>query len=401
MPASETCLYTISQGGSMLGHLAVDTLVAGRCCGGLRLLPDVGAAELQSLARAMTLKYGFLGLPQGGAKAGVLGDPEAPEPERRQRLLAFAQALGPLLRGRYTPGPDMGTSPEDICALLAAVGRPAPRPRSQMRDSGLYTAWTVLQAALVSSAARGFSLAGCPVAIEGFGKVGQALARLLVAHGARLVAVSTSEGAVVSERGFDPRRLRDLAARLGSGFVAALPDARRIPRAQLIELPVRILFPCARHDSVHAGNAGAVQAELICPGANNPVTASARTLLEARGVLCFPDFIANCGGVLGGTMAFASVPDPAIESFIAAQIQPRMAQILGRARRRGCSPTEIAETWALDGFAHVRRRATRPGRLEQLVRIGLVAYRRGWLPGALVGRQALPYFKRLLLPYPD
>ena len=56
------------------GWVVVDSTVAGRSTGGLRMLPDVTEAELRLLARAMTLKFGLLGLPQGGAKAGVRFD---------------------------------------------------------------------------------------------------------------------------------------------------------------------------------------------------------------------------------------------------------------------------------------------------------------------------------------
>jgi glutamate dehydrogenase/leucine dehydrogenase len=62
--------------GALLGYVAIDSVIDGRARGGLRMAPDVSQDELEKLARVMTLKYGFLGLPQGGAKAGVLGDPE-------------------------------------------------------------------------------------------------------------------------------------------------------------------------------------------------------------------------------------------------------------------------------------------------------------------------------------
>ena len=68
-----------------LGYVAIDSTVGGRSCGGLRMLPDIEEAEIRTLARSMTLKYGFLGLPQGGAKAGVFGNPEAPQAERLNR----------------------------------------------------------------------------------------------------------------------------------------------------------------------------------------------------------------------------------------------------------------------------------------------------------------------------
>jgi glutamate dehydrogenase (NAD(P)+) len=73
----------------VLGYLVVDSFVNGRSHGGVRMRQDVTPEEIGLLARTMTLRYGFLGLPFGGAKAGVLGNPEAPPGERRARLARF------------------------------------------------------------------------------------------------------------------------------------------------------------------------------------------------------------------------------------------------------------------------------------------------------------------------
>ena len=102
--ADQQLVCVARDGNDVLGYVAVDSTVGGRARGGLRMAPDVDEAEVCGLARAMTLKYGFLGLPQGGAKAGVRGDPEAPPEERRARLAAFARLVAPLLRSRvFTP----------------------------------------------------------------------------------------------------------------------------------------------------------------------------------------------------------------------------------------------------------------------------------------------------------
>ena len=84
---------TVSRGLKVLGYVAIDSTIGNRSFGGLRMAPDIGENEVRGLAHTMTLKHSFLGLPQGGAKAGVRGDPEAPEAERQQRLAAFGRAI--------------------------------------------------------------------------------------------------------------------------------------------------------------------------------------------------------------------------------------------------------------------------------------------------------------------
>ena len=81
------------------------------------------------------------------------------------------------------------------------------------------------------------------------------------------------------------------------------------------------------------GNVGEVRARVVAPGANNPVTPPPERSLEARGVVCVPDFVANCGGVLGGTMEFAAVSAPTITAFVDGHFAARVAWLITEAAR--------------------------------------------------------------------
>ncbi len=388
---------TVLQGAEVLGYVVVDSTVGGRATGGLRMLPDIDEAEMRGLARAMTLKYGLLGQPRGGAKAGVRGDPEASLEERQRRLAAFGKAIAPLLLNRvYAPATDMGTTNADVQYLLQSVGMRLKRRELRPNQSGDYTAMTVFAGAKQAARQRELALSECRVAIGGFGKVGAPLARLLAEAGARVVAISTSKGALFDPQGLDVRRLQELAAAAGSAVVERYPDAERIDCAALLELPVDVLCPCARHDSLHVGNAPRIAARIICPGANNPVTPEAERILFERGVLCLPDFVTNCGGVLGGTMEFASVGPQCIAAFIERHIGARIAWLLDEAERQNVLPREIAVPLALRRFEEVRYSADHPSPLARLFELGLEFYRRGWIPGPLVAALSLPYFERSL-----
>lgn len=379
---------TVTRGDEVLGFVAIDSLIGGRSCGGLRMLPDVDAAEIAGLARAMTLKYGFLGLPQGGAKAGVRGDPEAPADVRRERLLEFGRAIEPLLRDRvYVPHADMGTDNALIRSMLETLGVRVKCRELRGMDSGYYTALTVMAGVKQGARHIGLDLSRVSVAIEGFGKVGGALGGLLAAAQVRVVAVSTSRGAIYNPRGLD---VKQLAAETGSDFVETFRNAERLDRTALLELPVDVLCPCARHDSIHAGNAMRVVAKLISPGANNPVTPEAEQMLAARSVLCLPDFVTNSGGVLGGTMEFAMQPREVIERFVDQHIGPRIARLLGQTK----APRKLAEQESLDRFAAMQRAAEDPTWKGRLMEIGLECHRRGWVPGGLIRRLSLRYFEK-------
>lgn len=392
-----TQIFTAVHNGDVLGYVVIDSTIRGRSCGGLRMLPDIDEAEIRALARTMTLKYGFLGLPQGGAKAGVIGNPEAPEPERLKRLVEFGHAIEPLLRTKtFVPNADMGTQSADIRYMLDAVGiRVGPR-ELQENSSGFYTAHSVLAAVVQSARHIGLDLSQCTAAIEGFGNVGRPLANLLDSGGIKVVAISTSRGGLYNPRGLEVDRLIRLAKDAGSQVVEIYREGQFIKHEALLELPVDILCPCARWNSIHSGNAARIPARIICPGANNPVAPDAEGALFERGALCLPDFVTNCGGVLGGTMEFASVSREKITAFIDRHIGERISWLLNETKAKSVLPRDVATPLALHRFEKVAQDAAHPTPLTRLFNVGLELYRRGWVPGPLVGALSLYYFKRTL-----
>ena len=372
-------IHEVTRGGRTLGYVVVDSTVRGRARGGLRIASALREEEVRLAARAMTLKYGLLGLPQGGAKAGIVGDAEAPPPEKRRLLHEFARAAEPLLRRQtYVPDADLGTTAADIRWMMQSIGlRVAPRDWLGSR-SGEYTARSCLVAADVLTARQGKSLRGARVAVEGFGKVGASVALLLERRGATVVAVSTARGALHRPDGLEVADLLGRAAEEGSRFVEGRPET--IPREALLELPVDLLLPCARAHSIHSGNVAAVAAKAVCAGANDPVTPEAEQALHERGVAYPPDFMTNCGGVLGGTLEFAGVAPARIDPFIERQLRPRVARLLDQAEEQGVPPRRLAEAEALERHARVRADAEAAGLSGRLHALGLEAYRRRWLP---------------------
>ncbi len=395
MTIAALCL-TIQNGDSDLGYVAFDSFVAGRATGGLRMLPDVSPAELALLAHSMTLKYGFLGLPQGGAKAGIRFDPEAPLATRRERLAQFARALGPLLtRGVYLPNADMGTDENDIRSLLGSVGLRPSRPDCLRTDSSYYTALTVRAAAVSAARHIGLPLAGARVAVEGYGHVGGHVARLLAELGARIVALSNRVGAIYAPDGLDLALASQLVRTGGSAALQNYPGAQRLSPQAMLELELDLLAPCARHHSLRADNSERVRARLVCGGANNYATPPAEQALAARGVLVMPDFVANSGGVLGGTMEFAGLRRGQIETFIATHLADEIEALL-RAAEEGRSLRALAEECALERGERARQNIERHTPMAMLAKWGLQLYRRGWLPSRLIALAAPRYIAKCL-----
>lgn len=339
----------------LIGYVVIDSTVNGRCCGGVRMATDVSMSQIADLARTMTLKLGYTNGAIGGAKVGIIGNPESHPNEKRALLNAFGRALGPLLKSNCCYlGADLGTTTKDISAILAAAGMKA-KGRTRGSSSGFYTGLSVLSAATGAAQHIGLSLAGSTLAIEGFGKIGSAVARLFAKKDVKVVAVSTARGAIYNEDGLNVDRLMELYNRVGSKVVEMYTGAQQIGRSELLEIRVDVLSPCAGYHSINRQNADHVSAKIVCPGANVPTTPEAEQILLRRGIVSVPDFIANCGGVLAETMDIAG--QNFARSLIEQQICASVARVLKESEKRGMPPRQFAEVIAVERFHNVKEAA--------------------------------------------
>ncbi len=303
---------------SVPGFVVFDMPGAAMSAGGTRLAPDVSVAEVALLARAMTYKYGVLGVQVGGAKAGVRGDPADPA-GKAALMTRFCAEIRPMAdQGRLLTGPDMGTAEEDFALLRE--NRAVPGAISAVVDGvpfeDVLTGYGVAAAAQAALDARwGGGWDGRCVAIEGFGKVGGGVAREVVRRGGRVVAVSTLAGCVADPAGLDVEWLLALRREHGDECVThyGLPVE---PPARLFSVDADVVVPGTRPGAIDARVAGALPASVrvVAPAANVPYTAAGAEVLRSRGITALPDFVCNSGAVLG----YRSAPDAAPPEVLAA-----------------------------------------------------------------------------------
>ena len=111
------------EGTDFYGFIVIDEFVAGRGTGGIRFTDNLTLDEIASLARGMTLKFAFLRMSSGGAKAGLLMPATASNEQRKALSIRFGEAIGDLIRnGQYVAGLDLGTSLDDMAAIMAGAG---------------------------------------------------------------------------------------------------------------------------------------------------------------------------------------------------------------------------------------------------------------------------------------
>jgi glutamate dehydrogenase (NAD(P)+) len=281
--------------------------------GGLRYSTMVNLDEVRALAMWMTWKCAVVNLPYGGAKGGVMVEPNALSEAELERLTRrytseIALIIGP---GMDIPAPDMGTDARVMAWMMdtysmhhnyaipgVVTGKPPGIGGSLGRLEA--TGRGVLYVTQEACAARGVSLAGASVAVQGFGNVGGVAARLLAQAGAKVVAVSDARGGVYAEDGLDVETLfagRRPGGTIDEGTVAGL-GYTGLSNADLLELPVNILIPAALEGQITAENAPRIRAEVIVEAANGPATEEADAILDERGIYVVPDILANAGGVI-------------------------------------------------------------------------------------------------------
>ena len=326
--------------------LVVDNIARGPAIGGMRMAEDVSTEECFRLARAMTFKNAAAGLPHGGGKIVIYGDPRMPRAEKEPLLRGLAHAL--RTETTYVFAPDMGMDEQCMAWIRDEVERVVGLPRElggiPLDEIGA-TGWGLRHAAEVAAEHCELDLEGARLVVQGFGAVGIHAARFLVQCGAVLVAVADSRGAILDPAGLDVEALAALK-REGKG-VAEHSSGRRLERDAVVGVPCDVWIPAARPDVVNEENVKQLGARLVVEGANIPITPGAERMLHERGVLCVPDFIANAGGVICAAMEYHGATESAALEAIEEKVRRNTEAVLSDARERGVLPRQAAQDMAL------------------------------------------------------
>lgn len=277
--------------------------------GGIRFHPDETIDTVRALAAWMTWKTAVVDIPLGGGKGGVICNPKllsVGELERLSRgfIRQVAYFIGP---DKDVPAPDVYTTPQIMAWMMdeyeiirgrhlpgVITGKPVPLFGSLGRGDA--TARGGIYVAREAAKALGINLQGATAAIQGYGNAGQFAHQL--SHdllGLKVVAISDSKGGVYNPQGIDYANA--LMWKEQTGSVVNLPGTKNITNAELLELPVTVLFPAALENQITIENAGRIQAKIVAELANGPTTPEADAILYNKGIYVIPDFLCNAGGV--------------------------------------------------------------------------------------------------------
>lgn len=311
------------------GYIAVHSTCLGPAAGGLRMRrydsAQAALTDVKRLSEGMTYKNAAAGLPLGGGKAVIIGDPG--RDKTPDLLHAFGRAIDSL-QGRYYTAEDMGMAPSDMAHLARATpyvaglseGRFASGDPSPITARGIFNAIRTAQKHHCGSA----ELAGVTVAIQGLGNVGWHLCDLLSMAGASLIITDT-----------DATRVSRAEAVFGGRSVD--PD-------KIYSVEADIFAPCAIGGILNATTIPRLNVAIVAGGANNQLATSQDGAdLHARGILYAPDFVANGGGIINVATEILKISNRAAfveEKLIALDLT--MQAILGQARAENISPDSVA-----------------------------------------------------------
>jgi len=311
--------------------------------GGVRYHPGVNLGEVAALAMWMSWKCALAGLPYGGAKGGVRCEPKSLSRGELQRLTRrytaeISSVIGPE---EDIPAPDVGTNEQIMAWMMdtysmqkgyaipgVVTGKPisigGSLGRSEATGRGVVT--NVLEAASILS----IRMDQATAAIQGCGNVGSNAARMLVAAGAKVIALSDSQGGLYDPKGLEVEDV--LKYKHETGKLPGYRKAEPISGAELLTLPCTVLVPSALSEQVTEKNAARISCRILAEGANGPTTLEADDILRERGVFVIPDILANAGGVI--VSYFEWVQDLQKYFWSETEIHQRLTEILSGAFHR-------------------------------------------------------------------
>ena len=354
----------------IVGRLVIDRLVDGVATGGIRAAPVVSESLLRGLARDMTRKCALLRMRCGGAKAGI----EVPAGvEVRPALERFLRAVGPYARDHCLLGSDLGTSADDVNAVIKALGHWPGRKAlaEKLLATTIEEFLAVLAASLdgasvsvmrngwgVEGAVRAvlerrlqLPIANASVAVQGFGKVGGGSALALARAGARITSVADVRG-TISSRAAEGLPVGELWTSAVDGVVSRdrLPASAQIDPAHVVLADVDVLVLAAVEDSIPPDLVDRVRARAIVAGANRAVDAATSRRLEQRGIVVVPSLVGSLGTLnsLGVTTSPEQVRDRIVET-----IRAVTCDVLARGQAEGLPLDRAAEALALERYAEI------------------------------------------------
>ncbi len=284
--------------------------------GGLRLHPSVNLSILKFLGFEQIFKNSLTTLPIGGGKGGSDFDPKG---KSDNEIMRFCQSFMTELQRHIgpdtdVPAGDIGVGGREIGFMYGQykrlrneftgvlTGKAIPSGGSLARKEA--TGYGLCYFADEMLKDNGKSFAGKKVVISGSGNVAIYACQKATQLGAKVIAVSDSNGYIRDDNGIDYRTLQEIKEvkrdRIKT-YLNYVPSATYTEGCRGIwTIPCDIALPCATQNELDEASAQALVKNgviAVAEGANMPSTPGAIACFQKNGVLFGPAKAANAGGV--------------------------------------------------------------------------------------------------------
>lgn len=312
--------------------VAIHSTVRGPALGGTRFYPydseAAGFEDVVRLARAMSYKAAVAGLPLGGGKAVIIGDPRT---AKSKKLLRDYADLLNSLEGRYITAEDVGTSQADMDELGQYTRFVAGRSRVHggSGDPSPLTAYGVVRAMEAASLVTWGSdeLGDRHIAISGIGKVGSELARLLLERGCRLTVADASSAAVQQ--------------------FSSLPGVDVVEPEHIHRSKCDIFAPCALGGVLNEVTVPELNCEMVVGAANNQLSdESIAESIQELGIVYVPDYVANAGGLINIANEYLGYDEARARRAVSG-IFSTVENLVHESTKQGCTPLAATQALAL------------------------------------------------------
>lgn len=283
--------------------------------GGLRFHPSVNQSILKFLGFEQTLKNSLTGLPMGGGKGGSNFDPKG---KSDREVMAFCQSfMTELYRhiGKDTdiPAGDIGVGGREVGYLFGQYKRITGLYEGVLTGKGL-----TFGGSLARTQATGYGLvyildemlkhngkdmAGKTIVVSGSGNVAIYATEKAQQLGAKVVALSDSNGYIYDKDGIQldiVKEIKEVRRGRIKEYVEEVPTAVYTEGRGIWSIPCDIALPCATQNELNLEDAQTLLANgcfAVAEGANMPSTREATDLFVEKKILFMPGKAANAGGV--------------------------------------------------------------------------------------------------------
>ena len=330
--------------------------------GGLRFHPSVNLSILKFLGFEQIFKNSLTTLPIGGGKGGSDFDPKG---KSDNEIMRFCQSFMTELQRHI--GPDTDVPAGDIGVGGREIGYMYGQYKRMRNDfTGVLTGKAIgAGGSLARTEATGYGLCyftdemlkavgesfkGKTVIISGSGNVAIYATQKATELGAKVVALSDSNGYIYDADGIDldlVKDIKEVKRQRIKEYAVRKPSAKYTEGKGIWTIPCDIALPCATQNELNEEDARTLIANgvrAVAEGANMPSTPEAIAAFQQAGILFGPAKAANAGGV--ATSALEMCQNSARLSWSFEEVDSKLKNIMATIYKEAA---DAAKRYGMEG----------------------------------------------------